>query len=154
MLSNFSNREVQQQLDSIDQKIVNILNRIYLPTLRYSIGLIFIWFGTLKPLGLSPAGELVAQTVSWIFHPPTFLIILGIWEIVIGITFLISRLNRVAILLLVFQMPGTLLPLIFLPSTTFTIFPFALTLEGQYIIKNLVVIGAAITIGSAVRKPN
>jgi hypothetical protein len=55
------------------------------------------------------------------------------------------------LLLLYLQMIGTLLPLFFFPSETFTVIPFAPTLEGQYIIKNLVLISAGIAIGATVR---
>jgi hypothetical protein len=49
-------------------------------------------------------------------------------------------------------MPGTFLPLVLLPEVCFTIFPFGLTLEGQYIVKNLVIIGSALVIGSGLAK--
>ena len=45
------------------------------------------------------------------------------------------------------QMPGTMAPLFFFPHDTFARVPYAPTLEGQYIIKNLVLIGAAIIVG-------
>jgi hypothetical protein len=66
---------------------------------------------------------------------------LGWWEVAIGVCFLFRPLIRVAILLLAFQIPGTFLPLIVLPEYCYTKFPFALTIEGQYIIKNLLLIG-------------
>ena len=56
-----------------------------------------------------------------------------------------------SILLLFIQMPGTFLPLILLPEVCFTSFPFGLTLEGQYIVKNLIIISAALVVGSTVR---
>jgi len=77
---------------------------------------------------------------------------LGIWEVVIGITICIKPLIRVAIFLLLIQMPGTFLPLILFPEVCFTDFPFGLTLEGQYIVKNLIIISAALVVGSTVRK--
>ncbi len=119
--------------------------------LRVSMGVVFIWFGALKFTGISPANELVAQTVYW-FPPEVFIPILGFWEVTIGICLLIRPLIRVAIFLLLLQMPGTMLPLILLPQVCFTQFPFALTMEGQYIIKNLVLISAAIVIGGTVRR--
>ena len=118
--------------------------------LRYSLAMIFIWFGLLKPLGMSPAADLVAHTVYW-FPPDVFVPILGLWEVAIGIGLLFRPLVRVALLLLFLQMPGTALPLFLLPAVCFTHFPFGLTLEGQYIIKNLTLISAAIVIGGTVR---
>ena len=119
--------------------------------LRYSLAIIFIWFGLLKPLGLCPATELIANTVYW-FPPEDFVPVLGWWEAAIGVCLLFRPLLRVAILLLFLQMPGTALPLVLLPGVCFTRFPVGLTLEGQYIIKNLVIISAAIVIGGTVRR--
>lgn len=118
--------------------------------LRYSLAFIFIWFGLLKPLGMSPAADLVAHTVYW-FPPEVFVPILGWWEVAIGVGLLFRPLVRVALLLLFLQMPGTALPLVLLPAVCFSEFPFGLTLEGQYIIKNLTLISAAIVIGGTVR---
>jgi uncharacterized membrane protein YkgB len=88
----------------------------------------------------------VAATVYWL-TPETIVPILGLWEIAIGVAFLVPALTRVALLLLLPQMPGTFLPLVMLPEVCFTIAPFGLTLEGQYIIKNLVIISCALIIG-------
>jgi len=78
--------------------------------------------------------------------------LLGLWEIAIGIAFLIPSLNRIGLVLLAFQMPGTFLPLVLLPEICFTVIPFGLTLEGQYIVKNLVIIGSAFVIGAGLAK--
>ncbi len=118
--------------------------------LRLSLAVVFIWFGALKPFGISPAEELVKRTVYW-FSPDFFVPILGWWEVAIGVGLLFRPLLRVALLLLFLQMPGTVLPLILLPDVCFTQFPFGLTLEGQYIIKNLILISAAIVVGGTVR---
>lgn len=136
-------------LTRIDESIIRYLDKISLPTLRYSLAIIFIWFGALKPLGNSPANDLIAKTVYW-FNPDIFIPILGIWEIAIGICLLYSPLIRVGLFLLALQMPGTFLPLVLRPEICFTHFPFDLTLEGQYIVKNLVLIGAALVVGSKV----
>jgi len=119
--------------------------------LRYSLAIIFIWFGLLKPLGMSPAAELVANTVYWL-PPDVFLPILGWWEVAIGVGLLFRPLVRMALFLLFLQLPGTALPLLLLPNVCFSKFPIGLTLEGQYIIKNLTIISAAIVIGGTVRR--
>ena len=119
--------------------------------LRISLAIIFIWFGLLKPFNMSPAEDLVKRTVYWM-SPELFLPILGWWEVVIGLCLMFRPLIRLAIFLLFLQMPGTMLPLIILPEVCFTKFPFGLTLEGQYIIKNLILISAAIVIGGTVRR--
>jgi uncharacterized membrane protein YkgB len=133
-----------RHLDSI---IISYLNKISLPTLRYSLAIIFIWFGALKPLGNSPANDLIAKTVYW-FNPDVFIPILGVWEILIGVCLIYTPLIRLGLFLLALQMPGTFLPLVLRPEICFVNFPFDLTLEGQYIIKNLVLIGAALVVGS------
>ena len=137
--------------DELDIFITKFMSKWGITFLRYSIGLIYIWFGILKPFGLSPAQELVENTVYWFDNPKTFVPILGWWEVVIGLTMCIKPLIRVSIFLLFIQMPGTFLPLILLPEVCFNNFPFGLTLEGQYIIKNLIIISAALVVGSTVR---
>lgn len=137
--------------ERVDPVIADWMQRRGLIILRISLAIIFIWFGALKTVGMSPAAELVRNTVYW-FPPDIFIPLLGYWEIAIGVCLLFRPLIRVAILLLFLQMPGTMLPLVLLPDVCFTSVPFGLTIEGQYIIKNLVLISAGIVIGGTVRK--
>ena len=133
------------------------MRRLGLPARRLSLALIFIWFGILKPLGLSPAAPLVKATVGWMpfFSPDGWLAIIGWWEVLIGLTFLTRKTARIAIGLLAMQMVGTFLPLLILPAATFQPghYPYAPTIEGQYIIKNLLIISAAMVLGGTVRHP-
>jgi uncharacterized membrane protein YkgB len=133
-------------LKEIDTKISNIMYKYGTFYLRISLAIIFIWFGILKPLGLSPAEELVRNTVFW-FPFEYFFPLLGWWEVLIGVFLLYRPTIKIALLLLFLQMPGTALPLLILPEVCFNQFPFGLTLEGQYIIKNLVLISAGLVIG-------
>jgi len=135
------------RVKEFDFWFISYLERLSLPILRFSLAIIFIWFGALKPFGQSPAVELVTKTVYW-FDPQIFIPILGVWEIAIGVCLLFRPLLRVGLFLLAVQMPGTFLPLVLLPEVCFTTFPFDLTLEGQYIVKNLVLIGAGLVVGS------
>jgi uncharacterized membrane protein YkgB len=131
------------------------MGRLGNPALRVSLAIIFIWFGLLKPLGLSPAGPLVEATVGWmpLFTPGQWVSVIGWWEVVIGVTFLFRPTLRVAIALMFLQMGGTFLPLVLLPTVTFQAghYPFVPTMEGQYIIKNLLIISAALVVGGTVR---
>jgi len=122
------------------------------PLLRYFLALIFIWFGYLKIVGNSPAHDIITITVFW-FEPDNFIPILGVWEVLIGLLLCFKKTIRLAILLLIFQIPGTFLPLIIHPEMAFKEFPFQLSMEGQYIIKNLLIIGATIVLGGSVREP-
>jgi uncharacterized membrane protein YkgB len=138
------------RLDEIDHRITSFMDKYGILLLRVSLAIIFIWFGILKPLGLSPAEELVKNTIYW-FPPEYFVPILGWWEVLIGVFILIRPLIRLSLILLFLQMPGTFLPLVLLPEVCFTEFPYGLTLEGQYIIKNLVLISAALVVGGTAR---
>lgn len=124
--------------------------------LRISIGIIFTWFGFLKYFdGLSPAQDLAIKTIDMITFgllPSTFIIYaLATWEVLIGVGLLLNIFLRETLLLLYLQMLGTFTPIVFFSSEVFTHFPYALTLEGQYIIKNLVVVSAGIVLGATVR---
>jgi uncharacterized membrane protein YkgB len=141
--------------DRIDLRITHWMARYSLGVMRFGLGVIFVWFGALKLFpGLSPAEELVRNTI-YFFDPDFFLPILAIWEMLIGLGFLIglftNKFQRLTILLLFLQMPGTALPLVLLPEVCWVSFPFVLTLEGQYIIKNLAIIGSALVLGATVR---
>jgi uncharacterized membrane protein YphA (DoxX/SURF4 family) len=119
--------------------------------LRLGLGIVFFWFGALKLVpGLSPAEELVRNTTYFV-DPDLFLLVLAIWEMAIGLGLIFGRFMRITLLLLFLQMAGTALPLVILPEAVWTVFPYGLTLEGQYIIKNLVLIGAALVLGGTVR---
>ena len=153
MANNFQSLEAL--FDRIDKRITRWMARYSLAVLRFGLGVIFIWFGALKLFpGLSPAEQLVRNTI-YFFNPDLFLPILAIWEVLIGVGFLIgfftNKFQRLTILLLFLQMPGTALPLLILPEVVWTRFPFVLTLEGQYIIKNLAIIGSALVLGATVR---
>jgi uncharacterized membrane protein YkgB len=143
-------------LNDLDRRIADFMAHWGVAALRYSLGVIFIWFGILKPLGLSPAAPLLLATVDFlpVFAPPQWLGIIGWWEVVIGVTFLFRSTVRIAIALLGLQMVGTFLPLFMLPAVTFQSgrAPYAPTMEGQYIVKNLLIMSAALVVGSTVRR--
>lgn len=144
------------RLEPIDVRITATLARWGVPVLRLGLGIVFLWFGVLKFFpGASPAEVLAARTVEvmtfGLVGPAVSLPVLAAWESLIGLGLLTGRYLRATLLLLAVQMLGTLTPLVFFPTETFSIFPFAPTLEGQYIIKNFVLIGAAMVVGATVR---
>jgi hypothetical protein len=79
--------------------------------------------------------------------------VLGCWEAAIGICLLLPSLVRWGLILLFLHLPGTLLPFFFIPNECFLQFPFALTLEGQYVVKNLVLASAALAVAVRYRRP-
>lgn len=139
-----------RRFDPVDRAIADFMQRVGIRLLRYSLAMIFLWFGALKLVGMSPAEDLVRETVFWL-PGDVFLPVLGVWEVLIGLFLLHRPLIRIAIGLLFLQMPGTVLPLFLLPELTFTSIPFGLTLEGQYIIKNIALVSAALVVGGTAR---
>jgi uncharacterized membrane protein YphA (DoxX/SURF4 family) len=143
-------------LEPIDVRITAALARFGVPVLRIGLGVVFLWFGALKFFpGASPAETLAARTIEQLsggaIGPSISLPVLAAWESLIGLGLLAGRFMRATLFLLVLQMLGTLTPLLLFPDETFTTFPLVPTLEGQYIIKNVVLIGAAMVVGATVR---
>jgi uncharacterized membrane protein YkgB len=124
--------------------------------LRWSLGVVYLWFGALKFFpGGSPAEDLAARTVReltfGVVEPAVSLPALALWECAVGVGLLVGKAMRVVLALLWLQMAGTVTPLFLFPEATFVRVPFVPTLEGQYIIKNLVIVCAAIAVGATVR---
>jgi uncharacterized membrane protein YkgB len=143
-------RTLRDSFEMIDRAIAARMDRLGVPVLRAALGVVFVWFGGLKVIGGSPAADLVANTV-YVLPPELFVPILGVWEVLVGVCLLYRPLVRLGILLLFLQMPGTFLPMVLLPDVVYATFPHQLTVEGQYIVKNLVIIGAALVVGGTVR---
>lgn len=146
----------RSRLDRLDRRITMSLAAAAVPVLRVSLGLVFLWFGALKFFpGLSPAQDLAARTIEQLTLGlvPAALAVpaLAAWEVLIGLGLISGRFLRATLLLLVVQMLGTLTPLVLFPAETFTVFPIAPTLEGQYILKNMVLVAAAMVVGATVR---
>jgi uncharacterized membrane protein YphA (DoxX/SURF4 family) len=143
-------------IDRVDVRITGTLARIGVPAVRIALGVVFLWFGILKFFpNLSPAELLAARTIEALtfgaVKPDVSLPVLALWESVIGIGLILGRWLRGILALLGVQMAGTFTPLLLFPGETWTIFPIAPTLEGQYIIKNVVLIAAAMVVGATVR---
>ena len=143
-------------ISSVDRRITTWLGLHGVTLARVSLGVIFLWFGALKFIpGWSPAAELAAKTMHHVsfglLDPKTGLLIVAAWETLIGVGLLTARALRITLLLLVIQMIGTMLPLVLYPAETWIVAPLAPTLEGQYIIKNLVLLSAAAVVGATLR---
>lgn len=143
-------------LNALDLRITAWMARHAIALTRLALGTVFLWFGALKFVpGWSPAEELAGRTIETLtiglVSPEVGLPVLAAWECVIGIGLLAARFLRLTLLLLFLQMPGTVLPLLLFPAETFTVFPVAPTLEGQYIVKNLVLVASALVVGATVR---
>lgn len=143
-------------VDRLDLRVTTWMARNGIRMLRISLGVVFLWFGALKfSPGSSPAESLAGSTMATLsfgaLTPAAALVILAIWESLIGIGLITGRALRVTLLLLWAQMLGTVTPLVLSPELCFTVVPIAPTLEGQYIIKNLVLVTAGIVIGATVR---
>jgi uncharacterized membrane protein YkgB len=140
----------------IDPLITGFMARYSITLLRVSLGINFFWFGVLKFFpNLSPAQGLAAKTIETLSFglvgSEISVPLLALWECLIGLGLITGKFLRITLLLLFLQMAGTMTPLILFPEETFVRFPYAPTLEGQYIIKNLVLISAGLVVGATVR---
>ncbi len=139
-----------------DEKLTTWMAKNGIRLLRISLGLVFLWFGILKFFpGVSPAENLATKTIDLLTFgliPQNVSInILAAWETLIGLGLIFGVFMRATLLLLFLQMLGAITPIFLFPGDVFTQIPYAPTLEGQYIIKNIVLISAGIVIGATVR---
>ena len=147
---------LQQGFDYVDLRLTHWMARYGVVLLRASLGLVFFWFGVLKFFpGLSPAQDLAIRTIDLLtfglIPAQISILTLATWECVIGLGLISGVFMRATLLLLFMQMVGTITPIFFFPNEVFTYAPYAPTLEGQYIIKNLVLVSAGLVIGATVR---
>ena len=147
---------IRARFERIDARLTGWMARRGIVLLRVSLGGIFLWFGALKFFpGLSPAADLATRTISALSFglvPPTVsLPLLAGWECLIGIGLLGGWFLRATLALLALQMLGTVTPLFLFPAEAFVRIPWAPTLEGQYILKNVVLVSAALVVGATAR---
>jgi uncharacterized membrane protein YkgB len=149
-------RRITHTYEDMEERMVAWMAAHGISFLRVSLGIVFLWFGGLKFLpGLSPAeglaGATIAKLTFGLLDPKIAVEILAVWETGIGLALVFGVQLRIALGLLFLQMAGTLTPLLLFPAQTFARFPFAPTMEGQYILKNLVLISGAIVVGATLR---
>lgn len=133
------------------------IQRNNLVMLRLSIGLVYFWFGVIKFFpGSSPAESLAVNTIGILsFHlmPPSIaLVLLAIWECTMGLLLFVGKQIRLVAFLLVLHMLCTLATIFIFPDLMFTKIPYALTMEGQYVVKNLIIIAAGLALWAGAEK--
>jgi uncharacterized membrane protein YkgB len=145
-------KQLETQWKQLDRAMIAFMAAYGTSLLRVALAVTFIWFGALKVVGRSPVADLVAQTVYWL--PPAFFVpFLGWWEVVVGVGLLWGAALRLVLLLFWLQMAGTLLVLVLRPEFAFQSGnPLLLTVTGEFVIKNLVLIAAGLVIGSTVSR--
>ena len=144
-------------LNRVDTIITSWMDRNGLFLLRISMGIVFVWFGVLKFFpGISAAQDLAIRTIELLTFGlvSEVLIIngLALWEVLIGVGLISGKFMKATLLLLFLQMIGTFSPIFLFPSEVFNHIPYAPTLEGQYIIKNIIIISAAIVLWGRLKK--
>jgi uncharacterized membrane protein YkgB len=133
----------------IDSHILHVLKVLSEPLSRIGLFVVFFWFGFIKVIGLSPAEGLVIELLDSVFalQSTAFVVGLGVFECIVGILFLVKGAERIVLPLLFVHMLTTFGPLIFLPELSWQGIMVP-TLEGQYIIKNLLIIAVAVTVAA------
>ena len=126
-------------------------NKVAFTLLRFSLGIVYLWFGALKFFaGVSPAEQLAVSTIHrltfGLMSDHTNLMLLATWECSIGIMFIVGKFLKPTLAFMLLHMVCTFTPFVFFPQQTFNLEPYGLTLLGQYIIKNLVFIAAGIVL--------
>jgi len=137
-------------IQKFDRYVISSFRQLEVPMARTAIFIVYFWFGLLKLLGMSPAGQLVQalfEKTIWFMPFATFYLFFSLFEMAIGILFLIRGLERLAIFLLGLHLITTILPLFLLSQIAWQGF-LVPTLEGQYIIKNILIAAMAVVIGS------
>jgi uncharacterized membrane protein YphA (DoxX/SURF4 family) len=147
---------LRKLVTTIDIRLTNWMAQNGVRLLRISLGIVFFWFGVLKLFNsLSPAEDLAARTIAiltfGLMPASVSVLILAAWECLIGLGLIFGVFMRATLFLLWLQMLGTITPIFFFPHEVFAHIPYAPTLEGQYIIKNIVLVSAGIVIGATVR---
>jgi uncharacterized membrane protein YkgB len=137
----------------VDELLLTILRRWSIPALRLALGLVFLWFGALKIVGSSPVILLIQETFTFLpIH--VFVLVLGAWEVLIGIGIILKRALRCVLVLVGTHLVGTFVALLLNPHHFFVRgFPWLLTTDGEFVMKNLVLIAAALVIAGYEVKP-
>ncbi len=139
-------------LVGVDHRVIDFTRRYSLPILRVALGVVFLWFGLLKVYGVSPVADLVIKT-AWFLPPPVAVMGMGIVETVIGVGLLTGAAIRLTLLLFFVQMCATFLTVVMRPDLLIVGHdPLVLSMDGEFVLKNIVLIAAGLVIVASVRK--
>jgi uncharacterized membrane protein YphA (DoxX/SURF4 family) len=137
--------------DRIDRRVTRWMARFGHVVERWALGLLFVWFGSLKLFGQPSATSIIAKTV-YVGAPDVTVPLLGAWEVMIGTCLMVRPFMRVGIALLIIRLPGTILALVLRYDECFVGSPFTPTIQGQYLLKDAALLGAALVLGATVRR--
>ncbi|MBZ0290636.1 MAG: hypothetical protein K8I30_23630 [Anaerolineae bacterium] len=142
---------LRARYDQFDKAVTGLLARHGITLLRVSIGIVYIWFGALKAFhGVSPIEDFIRETINFL-PGDLFLPFLALWEVAIGIGFIVWKFPRLTLILMLMQMGGAMSPMILRPDLVWQVFPYQFTLVGQYIFKDIILVSAALVIGATAR---
>jgi putative oxidoreductase len=137
----------------LDRFAADSLRPLALPSLRILLGLLFVWFGGLKVVGVSPVKAMVAATLPWA-DPNVIVPVLGGVEVLLGLGLLSGIALRLVLPALALHLTGTFLTFVMLPAQMFrSSDPLLLTENGEFVIKNLVLISAALVLFAHASRP-
>ncbi len=140
-----------EKIVAFDRVFIDLLRRHSPIALRLALGIVFVWFGALKLAGVSPVNELVQSTVWWLPAGMSVLV-LGVVEIAIGIGLVFRLVPRLVLLLFTHQMLGTFLAFFVVPGQMFEGNLLRLTVLGEFVVKNLVLLAAGLSVAASLPK--
>lgn len=138
-------------LDRLDRSTSDLMTRSAIPLLRIALGTTYLWFGALKLAGASPVDDLVGK-MSFGLPKGLFVKIMGIWESALGVALLLRLAMRFTLVLYFLQLAGTFMVFVAHPRQAYrNRNPLLLTRDGEFIVKNLVLLAAGFAVGGTVR---
>jgi uncharacterized membrane protein YkgB len=139
------------RFELVDQLATGLMAKHGITLLRVAIGIVYVWFGALKLVsGVSPIEGFIRETMPFL-PGDLFMPFLAVWEVAIGVGFIVWKFPRVTLLLMLAQMGGAMSPFILRPDLLFVNFPYQFTLVGQYIFKDIILVSAALVVGATAR---
>lgn len=141
------NQNPKETVKQIEKTAIREMRNWGIWLLRVGLGIVFLWFGLLKIFNVSPVTHIIEKTYTFTIDYPVIIILLGVLEVLIGLGLILKMYLKITLILLWLQIAGVLLSVLFNPSLFFDGNPFFLTLEGEFVVKNLVILAASIVIG-------